>query len=44
LLNRTNGSEINAVFGPSVTLLRTFGRPIEASAARQIQFSNDFEF
>ena len=44
LLNRTNVSQINAVFGPGLTPLRTFGRPIEASAARQIQFSIDFEF
>ena len=44
LLNRTNVSQINAVFGPSLTPLRTFGRPIEAGAARQIKFSIDFEF
>ena len=44
LLNRTNVSQINAVFGPGLTPLRTFGRPIEAGAARQIQFSIDYEF
>lgn len=44
VLNRANVSQINAVFGPSLTPLRTFGSPVEASAARQIQFSIDFEF
>jgi len=44
LLNRTNVSQINTVFGSYLTPLPTFGRPIEASAARQIQFSIDFEF
>ena len=44
LLNRTNVSQINPVFGPGATPLTTFGRPIEAAAARQIQFSIDFEF
>jgi hypothetical protein len=44
VLNRTNVSQINAVFGPSLTPLPTFGRSIEAGAARQIQFSIDFEF
>ena len=33
-----------AVFGPLHTALSTFGNPIEAGAARQIQFSIDFEF
>jgi hypothetical protein len=44
LLNRTNVSEINSVFGSRPTPLPTFGRPIEAGAARQLQFSIDFEF
>jgi hypothetical protein len=44
LLNRTNVSQINAVFGSLVAPGPTFGRPIEAGAARQIQFSIDFEF
>jgi hypothetical protein len=44
VLNRTNVSQINAVFGPFATPVSTFGRPIEAGAARQIQFSIDFEF
>ena len=44
VFNRTNVSQVNAVFGPSLTPLSTFGKPIEASAARQIQFSIDFEF
>jgi hypothetical protein len=44
LLNRTNVSQINSVFGPGLTPLSTFGRPIEAGASRQIQFSIDFEF
>jgi hypothetical protein len=44
VLNRTNVSQINAVFGPFVTPVSTLGRPIEAGPARQIQFSIDFEF
>jgi hypothetical protein len=44
VFNRTNVSQLNAVFGSLVTPLSTFGRPIEARAARQIQFSIDFEF
>jgi carboxypeptidase family protein/TonB-dependent receptor-like protein len=44
LLNRTNVSQINAVYGPLSTPRSAFGRPIEAGVARQIQFSLDFEF
>ena len=44
LLNRTNVSQINAVYGPLLTPRPAFGRPIEAGIARQIQFSLDFEF
>jgi len=44
LLNRTNVSQINAVYGPLLTARSSFGRPIEAGVARQIQFSVDFEF
>ena len=44
LLNRTNVSQINAVYGPFLTARSSFGRPIEAGTARQIQFSVDFEF
>jgi hypothetical protein len=44
LLNRTNVSQINAVYGPLLTPRPAFGRPIEAGMARQIQFSVDFEF
>ena len=44
VLNRTNVSQINTVFGRFLTPSRGFERPIEAGAARQIQFSIDFEF
>jgi hypothetical protein len=44
LLNRTNVSQINPVYGPLLTPRPAFGRPIEAGIARQIQFSLDFEF
>src|SRR5262249_2005158 len=44
LFNRINVSQINAVFGPFLTPRSTFGRHIEAGAARQLQFSIDFEF
>jgi Carboxypeptidase regulatory-like domain/TonB dependent receptor len=44
LLNRTNVSQINPVYGSLLTPRLAFGRPIEAGIARQIQFSLDFEF
>ena len=44
LLNRTNVSQINTMYGPLLTPRPGFGRPIEAGMARQIQFSLDFEF
>jgi hypothetical protein len=44
VLNRTNVTQVNTVYGPLLTPLRFFGRPIEAGAARQLQFSIDFEF
>jgi hypothetical protein len=44
LLNRTNVSQINAVYGALFTPRPAFGRPIEAGIPRQIQFSVDFEF
>src|SRR5262249_8195210 len=44
LLNRLNGSQLNAVYGPLATPLTTFGRPVDAAAARRLQFSIDFEF
>ena len=44
LLNRLNVSQINAVYGPLLTARSSFGRPIDAGMARQIQFSVDFEF
>jgi hypothetical protein len=44
VLNRTNVTQVNTVYGPLLTPLRSFGRPIGAGAARQLQFSIDFEF
>ena len=44
LLNRTNVTQVNAVFGPLLTPRETFGRPIEADPSRQVQLSIDFEF
>ena len=44
LLNRTNVTELDAVYGPGTMPNTRFGRPIAASNARQIQFSIDFEF
>jgi hypothetical protein len=38
LLNRSNVTRINPVFGPS------FLQPLAGAGARQIQFSLDFEF
>ena len=42
--NRTNVTQVNTVYGPLLASLPSFGRPIEAGAARQFQFSIDFEF
>jgi hypothetical protein len=44
LLNRRNVTQLNAVYGPLASPLTTFGRPVDAAAARRIQFSLDFEF
>jgi hypothetical protein len=44
LLNRTNVTQVNTVYGPLLTPGRSFGRPIQAGLARQLQFSIDFEF
>ena len=44
VLNRTNVTQVNTVYGPLLTPLRSFGRAIEAGTARQLQFSIDFEF
>jgi hypothetical protein len=44
VLNRTNVTQVNTVYGPLLTPLRSFGRPVGAGAARQLQFSIDFEF
>jgi hypothetical protein len=44
LLNRTNVTQVNAVFGSALTPRGTFGHPIEAAPSRQIQLSVDFEF
>jgi hypothetical protein len=39
-----DASQINAVYGSFLMPKPGFGQPIEAGAARQIQFSLDFEF
>jgi hypothetical protein len=44
ILNRRNVTELDAVFGSSLTPRGTFGQPIDAAHARQLQFSIDFEF
>jgi hypothetical protein len=44
VLNRTNVTQVNMVYGPLLTPFRSFGRAIEAGPARQLQFSIDFEF
>ncbi|MBI3492792.1 MAG: hypothetical protein HY047_13600 [Acidobacteria bacterium] len=40
----SNITQLSATFGPFASPLNGFGRPIEAAAARHIQFSIDFEF
>ncbi len=44
LFNRRNVTEIDPVFGAGRAPATGFGRPIEASNPRQVQFSIDFEF
>jgi Carboxypeptidase regulatory-like domain/TonB dependent receptor/TonB-dependent Receptor Plug Domain len=44
LFNRANVAQINPVFGSNLTPIPGFRQPIEGIAARQIQFSLDFEF
>ncbi len=44
LLNRRNFTEISPFYGEGAAPLPTFAQPIEASNARQVQFSVDFEF
>jgi hypothetical protein len=44
LFNRLNVTALNAVYGPGVTAVSTFGKAIDASQGRRIQFSLDFEF
>jgi hypothetical protein len=44
ILNRTNVTALNAMYGLGSSPLPSFGRPIDAALARHIQFSIDFEF
>ena len=44
VLNRTNVTQVNTVYGQLLTPLRSFGRAIEAGPGRQLQFSIDVEF
>jgi hypothetical protein len=44
VLNRTNVTRVNTVYGPLLTPLGSFGRRIDAGPGRQLQFSIDFEF
>jgi hypothetical protein len=44
LLNRTNAVGLNPFFGPGGVPSSGFGRALDAAAARQIEFSVDFEF
>lgn len=44
VLNRTNVTQLNPVYGSFASPRSTFARPIDAGAARHLQFSIDFEF
>ncbi len=44
LLNHTNVTAIDPFFGAGAAAAAWFGRPIDALAGRQVQFSIDFEF
>jgi hypothetical protein len=44
LLNHANDSLLNTTYGPQTLATPGFRQPIEASTARRIQFSLDYEF
>ena len=44
VLNRTNVTQVNTVYGPFLTPLRSFGLATDAGPSRQLQLSVDFEF
>jgi hypothetical protein len=44
LLNHKNSFLLNTAFGSEATAAQGFGQPIEASSARRVQFSLDYEF
>ena len=44
LLNRTNVTAINAIYGSDVVALRSFGTATNLGPPRQMRFSIDFEF
>lgn len=44
LLNRSNVTQINPVYGPGIAPLPSFLQPLAGAGARQIQFSLDYEF
>jgi carboxypeptidase family protein/TonB-dependent receptor-like protein len=44
LLNHTNVTELNPIFGSGAAPIPGFSRPIEALNARQVEFSIDFEY
>jgi hypothetical protein len=44
LFTNANISQINPIFGSSLTPIPGFRQPIAGTGARQIQFSLDFEF
>lgn len=44
LLNHRNVIALNDVFGSGATASGSFGTPVEASTARRVQFSLDYEF
>ena len=44
LFNSANVSQINRIFGSSLTPVPGFNQPIAGTGARQIQLALDFEF
>jgi hypothetical protein len=44
LLNHTNVSQLNPIFGPGPAPLASFLQPLSGAGSRRIQFSLDFEF
>jgi hypothetical protein len=44
LLNHTNVTQLNTIFGNGIASVLSFSKPTETAVSRQVQFSLDYEF